>query len=124
MTQRLQVYECQICGNMVEILRAGGGTLVCCNQEMKLLEEHAVDTGKEKHLPVIEKIDGGYKVSVGEVTHPMAEDHFIEFIELIAGATVQRKFLAPGEAPVAEFTTTAEDVQAREHCNKHGLWKA
>jgi superoxide reductase len=124
MTKQLEVYKCELCGNMVEVLHAGAGELVCCGQPMKLLVENTVDAAKEKHVPVIEKIDGGYKVKLGSVPHPMEEKHYIEWIELVAGGRVQRQFLKPGDAPAATFQTTTKDVYARAYCNLHGLWRS
>ncbi|MEZ0328719.1 MAG: desulfoferrodoxin [Dissulfuribacterales bacterium] len=124
MTERLQVYKCEICGNMVEMVHAGAGQLVCCGQPMKLMAENTVDAAKEKHVPVIEKVDGGYKVRVGSVAHPMEEKHYIEWIELIADGKAYREFLASGQAPEAFFCIQADKVTAREYCNLHGLWKA
>lgn len=124
MTERLQVYECEVCGNIVEVLHEGQGELVCCGQPMKLLVEGAVDAAKEKHVPVIEKISGGFKVKVGSAPHPMEEKHFIEWIEVIADGKAYRQFLKPGDAPEATFNIDADQVTAREHCNIHGLWKA
>ncbi len=124
MAERLEVYKCDLCGNIVEVLHGGGGELVCCGQPMKLFTENTVDAAKEKHVPVIEKVDGGYKVKVGDVPHPMEEKHFIEFVELIADGKVYRQFLNPGEAPEATFGIEADQVSAREYCNLHGLWKA
>ena len=124
MAQKNEVYKCSICGNIVEILHAGGGKLVCCGQPMDLMRENTVDASQEKHVPVITKIDGGYKVTVGSVAHPMEEKHFIEWIELIADGVVYRKNLQPGDAPEAIFMVTAAKVEARELCNLHGLWKA
>jgi len=123
-TERMQVYLCEKCGMMVEILRGSGSHLVCCGQDMTLLVEGTTDAAREKHVPVIEKIEGGYKVTVGEVNHPMEEKHFSEFIELIADGKVYRQFLNPGDAPTASFMIAADKVSAREHCNLHGLWKA
>ena len=124
MAKKLEVYKCEVCGNIVEVLHAGQGTLVCCGQDMTLLVENTVDAAKEKHVPVIEKVDGGYKVSVGSVPHPMEEKHFIEWIELIAGDAAYRQFLNPGGAPEAVFKVDANNVSAREFCNLHGLWKS
>ena len=125
MTERLQVYQCGVCGNMVEVIHASGGTLVCCGQDMNLLQPGTTDAATEKHVPVIEKVAGGkYKVSVGEVQHPMADEHFIEWIQLVAGDKAYRKFLNPGETPEAVFEVDSDDVYAREFCNLHGLWKA
>ena len=124
MAERLEVYKCDLCGNIVEVLHGGGGELICCGQPMKLFTENTVDAAKEKHVPVIEKVDGGYKVKVGDVAHPMEEKHYIEFVELIADGKVYRQFLNPGEAPEAVFCIEAAQVSAREYCNLHGLWKA
>ena len=125
MAEKLEIYKCEICGNIVEVIHGGKGKLSCCGKEMVLMEENTVDAAKEKHVPVIEKIDGGYKVSVGSVAHPMEEKHYIEWIELITlDGKAYRQFLNPGEAPVAEFKIDAEKVSAREHCNLHGVWKA
>ena len=124
MTQRNQIYKCNICGNIVDILHTGSGTLVCCGQNMELLEEKATDQGLEKHVPVIEKTDIGVKVKVGSVEHPMEEAHYIEWIEIIADGKVYRKFLKSGEKPEAEFSVKADNIQAREYCNLHRLWKA
>lgn len=124
MTKRLEVYKCEVCGNIVEMLHEGVGQLVCCGKPMKLYEENTVDASKEKHVPVIEKINGGYKIKVGSVPHPMEEKHYIEWIELIADGRAYREFLKPGQAPEATFMTSATEVSAREYCNLHGLWKA
>lgn len=123
MTERLQVYRCEVCGNIVEVLHAGKGELVCCKQPMKLLTENTVDAAQEKHVPVVEKTPDGIKVSVGSVPHPMEEKHFIEWIEIIADGKAYHQFLNPGDVPEATFGLTAEQVTAREYCNLHGLWK-
>ncbi len=124
MAEKLQVYKCEACGNIVEVLHGGGGELVCCGEPMKLLVENTVDAAKEKHVPVIEKVDGGVKVKVGSVAHPMEESHYIEWVEIIADGEAYRQFLNPGEAPEATFCIKAEQITAREYCNLHGLWKA
>lgn len=124
MTQRLQVYKCELCGNIVGMLHAGQGELVCCGQPMKLQTENTVDAAKEKHVPVIEKVAQGYKVKLGSVPHPMEEKHYIEWIELLAGDKSYLEFLKPGQAPEAVFCVEAEGVSARAYCNLHGLWKA
>lgn len=124
MTELLQVYKCQVCGNIVEVLHTGAGELVCCGAPMKNYVENTVDAAKEKHVPVVEKIAGGFKVKVGSVAHPMEEKHYIEWIELIADGKAYRQFLQPGQAPEAVFGIQAEKVTAREYCNLHGLWKA
>ena len=124
MAEKLQVYKCEVCGNIVEVLHGGVGELVCCGQPMTLQTENTVDAAKEKHVPVIEKVAGGYKVKVGAVAHPMEEKHHIEWIELLAGDKAYRQFLKPGDAPEAFFATDATQVSAREYCNLHGLWKA
>ncbi len=124
MTKLLEVYKCEVCGNMVEMVHAGQGQLVCCGQPMKLMEENTVDAAKEKHVPVVEKIDGGFKVKVGSVAHPMEEKHYIEWIEIIADGKAYRQFLKPGQAPEAIFLIDAQEVTAREYCNLHGLWRS
>ena len=122
-TERLQVYKCNVCGNMVEMVRAGAGELVCCGQPMNLLAENTTDAAREKHVPVIEKVDGGVKVKVGSVPHPMEDKHYIEWIEVVAGAGAYRQFLNPGDAPEAVFPVQAVHITARGFCNLHGLWK-
>jgi superoxide reductase len=122
-TQQLQVYKCQVCGNMVEVVHASGGTLVCCGQPMTLRKEGETDGAREKHVPVVQKIDHGYKVVVGSIGHPMEEKHYIEWIELQADGRSYREFLKPGQPPEATFMIQAEQVSAREYCNLHGLWK-
>ncbi len=124
MAERLEVYKCEVCGNIVEVLHGGAGELTCCGQAMVLLQENTVDAATEKHVPVIEKIEGGYKVKVGEVAHPMEEKHYIEWIELVADGNAYRRFLEPGQAPEAVFLIEASQVTAREYCNLHGHWKA
>jgi len=123
-TKKNEVYKCALCGNIVEVLHVGAGELVCCGEGMDLLAENSVDAAQEKHVPVIEKVANGYKVTVGSVPHPMEEKHYIEFIELIADGKVYRQDLNPGEAPEAFFCVEASEVTAKEFCNLHGLWKA
>lgn len=122
--EKLQIYKCSLCGNIVEVVHAGGGALVCCGKEMDLLVENTTDAAQEKHVPVVEKVDGGYKVTVGSVAHPMEEAHFIQWVQLIADGTAYRQLLSPGAAPEAMFRVAAENVTVREYCNLHGLWKA
>jgi superoxide reductase len=124
MAEQLEVYKCDACGNIVEVLHGGGGELVCCGEAMQLFVENTVDAAKEKHVPVIEKTADGFKVAVGSVAHPMEEKHYIEWIEVIAGGKTYRQFLKPGEEPEATFCLDADQVVAREYCNLHGLWKA
>jgi superoxide reductase len=124
MTEKLQVYKCEICGNMASIVHQGGGGMICCGAPMKLMIENKVDAAKEKHIPVIEKTAEGFKVKVGSVAHPMEQNHYIEWIEVITDGKTYRQFLNPGEAPEAAFAIKAEKVVAREYCNLHGLWKA
>ncbi|MFO7606805.1 MAG: desulfoferrodoxin [Desulfurivibrionaceae bacterium] len=124
MAERLEIYKCEVCGNIVEVIHGGEGSLVCCGEEMKLYTANTVDAAKEKHVPVIEKTAAGYKVKIGSDPHPMEESHYIEWIELIAGDKAYRQFLKPGDAPEAVFAIDAGEVTAREYCNKHGLWKS
>ena len=123
-TKRLEIYKCTICGNIVEMIHEGEGELVCCGQPMKRLVENSVDAAQEKHVPVVEKADGGYNVTVGSVPHPMEEKHLIEWVELIVDGKSYRQFLSPGDAPEAFFAVEGDKVSVREHCNLHGLWKS
>lgn len=122
--KRGQVYHCEVCGAVAEILEPGDPPIVHCEKPMTLLKEKPEGPGAEKHVPVIEKIEGGYKVKIGKVPHPMTQAHGIRFIELIADGQVIRQFLNPGDKPEAVFTTSAKEVTARELCNLHGLWTA
>jgi superoxide reductase len=122
MTKRSELYKCDICGNIVEVMHTGAPALVCCGEKMKLLKENTTDAAVEKHVPVIEKIEGGYKITIGEVEHPMIKEHYIEWIELITENEVYIKYLKPGEKPEAIFKIEAENVKAREYCNIHGSW--
>ena len=123
MTQKLQVYKCEKCGNIVELLHEGAGKMSCCGEPMKLYAENTVDAAKEKHVPVVEKTADGFKVKVGSVAHPMEEQHYIKWIQVIADGKAYRKFLKPGETPEATFCIEADQVTAREYCNLHGLWR-
>jgi superoxide reductase len=123
MAKKFEVYKCEICGNIVEVLHGGDGDLVCCGENMVLMTEQTADSTKEKHVPVIEKTANGYKVTVGSTLHPMLDNHYIEWIELIADGISCKKYLKPGDAPSAEFCTKAAKVSAREYCNIHGHWK-
>ncbi|MBU1172836.1 MAG: desulfoferrodoxin [Proteobacteria bacterium] len=121
--ERNQIYKCEKCGNIVEVLHGGGAKLKCCGETMDLLSENTRDAALEKHVPVVESIEGGVRVTVGAVEHPMNEDHYIEWIEVIAGNKIYRKHLDPGDKPVAEFKLDDKHVIAREYCNLHGHWK-
>lgn len=132
MTQKNQIYKCEICGNIVEVLHNGKGELVCCGAAMRLVEEKTRDEGKEKHVPVFEKLPedvcsggDGIKVKIGEVEHPMNDDHYIEWIEVkTVDGKAGKKFLKPGDKAEAEFHTRAGIVEVRAYCNVHGLWKS
>ena len=125
MTELKQIYKCDICGNIVEVLHTGKGELVCCGKPMVLKKP---DDGPEdysgKHAPVIEKTENGIKVKVGAIAHPMGEDHYIEWIEVIVDGKYSRKFLTPNDKPEAEFCMTGEEIKARMYCNIHGLWRS
>ncbi len=124
MAKNYEVYKCEACGSIVEVIHGGGGELVCCGDPMILMVENTVDAAKEKHVPVIEKIDGGVKVKVGEVPHPMEEKHYIEWIDILAEGKAYRQYLCIGESTEVVFKTDAQNVTARGYCNLHGLWKA
>jgi superoxide reductase len=124
MSKQLEVYKCEICGAITEVLQGGEGELVCCNEPMILLKENTVDAAKEKHVPVIEKTADGIVVKIGTVPHPMEEKHYIQWIELVTNDKVYRQQLSPGDKPEACFPKVAGPLSAREHCNLHGLWAA
>ncbi|MFH1037627.1 MAG: desulfoferrodoxin [PVC group bacterium] len=126
MTKRFEIYKCEVCGNIVEVLHAGAGALVCCGQEMTLMEEKTADKTIEKHVPVIEEVQDGTVVKVGSVPHPMADAHYIEWIQMISpdGVHAPRHFLKPGEPPETKFKMKPAGATAREFCNVHGLWKS
>ncbi|WP_315117861.1 desulfoferrodoxin [uncultured Clostridium sp.] len=123
MTELRQIYKCETCGNIVEVIHPAGGTLVCCGKPMTLKKENTTDGAKEKHIPVVEKVEGGVLVKIGEVEHPMIEEHYIEWIEVLTERKTYRKFLKPGEKPEALFKIDEEIIAVREYCNLHGLWK-
>jgi len=124
MTERNQIYRCGVCGNIVEVVNAAGGTLSCCGTPMKLMRENTTDGAREKHVPIVERTQDGYRVTVGSVEHPMLAEHYIQWIELTDESQTMRRHLKPGEKPEAMFATEAENVTAREYCNLHGLWKS
>ena len=124
MTQQNQIYKCNICGNITQVLHTGAGELVCCGQPMELLTEKTEDTGAEKHVPIIETTENGVKIKVGSIAHPMEEAHYIEWIQIIADGQAMRKYLKPGDAPEAEFPVKADSIIARAYCNVHGLWRS
>ncbi len=124
MAEKLEIYKCDTCGNIIEVIHGGPGELVCCQLPMKLLVENTTDAATEKHVPVIERTDNGVKVTVGEVPHPMEEKHYIEWIELMVDGIAYRQFLKPGDPPEAVFCVEGDNLVAREYCNLHGLWKA
>jgi superoxide reductase len=125
MTKVREIYKCNVCGNIVEVLHAGVGELVCCGEPMEQMKEKTEDSSVEKHVPYIEKTDDGVIVKVGQnQDHPMEEKHYIEWIQVITNGEAYRKFLKPGDKPQAKFFIKADDIEAREFCNVHGLWKS
>jgi len=108
---------------MVALIKNGGGTLVCCGQDMKKLEANTTDAATEKHVPVVVKEDGKIKVTVGSTIHPMIDTHYIEWIALDTGDRLQIAYLKPGMEPKAEFGDASAGT-VYEYCNLHGLWKA
>jgi len=124
MSEKNQVYKCDICGSIVNVLHGGAGTLVCCDEPMTLQKENTTDAATEKHVPVVKKIDNGYEVKVGSVEHPMEEKHLIEWIELVTDEESFFKYFKSGEAPIATFLTDTKIVKARAYCNLHGLWRS
>ena len=124
MTNLLEIYKCNVCGNIVEVVHTGKGELVCCGQPMALQKENTVDAAQEKHVPILEKNEEGVVVKVGDVPHPMDKDHFIEWIEITTNIGSSKKFLKPKEKPEKSFPVKAEVLHARAYCNLHGLWKS
>jgi len=127
MAKVYEVYKCAECGDIISVVIEGKADgFSCCGKPMVKQVENTVDAAKEKHVPVIEKTAGGYKIKIGSVPHPMTAEHYIQFIEMICIECnkVQRKYLKPGEAPEAEFKTNSKHIIAREYCNLHGLWTA
>ena len=125
MAARFEVYKCDSCGNMVEMVHEGKGQMICCGKPMRLMKENIVDASTEKHVPVMEKLSGEILVKVGTVPHPMEKDHYIEWIEVVKdGKTLSRQYLNPGDVPEAKFASDPNGLVVREFCNLHGIWKA
>ena len=124
MTKLNEIYRCDVCGNVVSVVGKGAGELVCCGKPMNLLQEKTDDQGMEKHVPVIERIESGTRVKIGSAEHPMQDDHYIEWIEVMSEGRNQRVFLKPGNRPEAEFGKMPGNARARTFCNIHGLWKS
>ncbi len=124
MAQRLQVFRCEVCGHVIQVMHGGAGTLVCCNQPMQLLTENTTDAAQEKHVPIVERDGTKVTVRVGSEDHPMEEKHYIEWIEVAGGHEVMQRYLKPGDAPQATFEVTGNDLTVRAYCNLHGLWRA
>lgn len=123
MAEQLDVFKCPQCGMLVEVIVGCDCRLICCGKEMEKLEAKTADAATEKHVPVIEQVEGGYKVKVGSVPHPMTDEHYIQWIELQTENQIHAQCLKPGDAPEAVFKVTGTPTAAREHCNVHGLWK-
>ena len=123
MAEAMGIYKCEKCGNIVEVVHPSRGRLHCCGEAMTFMEENSTDAAQEKHVPVLKQKDGGWQVTVGSVEHPMADDHYIEWIELIAGPKVYRHNLTAQDTPTAFFPVDATEVKARAYCNLHGLWR-
>ncbi len=123
MTEKKQIYQCLTCGNIVEVLHEASAPLFCCGKPMVEMKENTEDAAEEKHVPVIEKTENEILVKVGSIDHPMDEDHYIEWIELITEDKVYRQHLKPGQKPEAKFRLINEDFVIRTYCNLHGLWK-
>jgi superoxide reductase len=121
--EKLQVFWCETCGIVVSTVKGGGGVLSCCGKPMKLMVDNTTEAATEKHIPVAEKVDGGVKVTVGSVQHPMQDDHWIEWIELRTADKSYRQFLAPGDTPEVFFAVTEGVISVHAYCNLHGLWK-
>ena len=124
MAQLREIYKCELCDNVVEVQQGGEGVLVCCGEDMTGLEAKTEDEGLEKHVPVMEKTETGILVKVGDVPHPMEDNHYIKFIEVLTENQVLKAELEPGQKPQAEFKVSEDEVlAAREYCTVHDLWK-
>jgi len=123
MTEQKQVYKCNLCGNITEVLSIGAGELVCCGQPMELMQSKTEDIGQEKHLPIIKKIENGIAVEVGSILHPMEEKHHIQWIEVIVDKLSCKKLLNSNDKPIAKFNLKSEKMKVKAFCNIHGLWE-
>jgi superoxide reductase len=123
MAKKSEIYKCSVCGNIIEILHEGAGTLTCCEKEMIKMEEKTSEEGNEKHKPILEKNDEGVAVKVSSIPHPMEDSHFIEWVEITTNKGTSKKFLKPGEKPEEKFPVGEEVIKVRSYCNLHGLWK-
>ena len=124
MAEEAGIYTCEKCGNIVEVVHKAGGTLSCCGQKMTFMAENSTDAAQEKHVPVLVKKEGGWQVTVGSVGHPMTDDHYIEWIEVITSSKVYRQNLSSGDKPSAFFPLDNDSIKARAYCNLHGLWRS
>ena len=126
MTKILEMYKCNICGNIVEVVASGVGELVCCGEVMELLKEHtkAEEMLQEKHIPFVNRTESGFDIKIGTIPHPMTDEHYIMFIEANSPDKryVKRKYLYPGESPEMELKCVCDEITVREYCNIHGLW--
>ena len=123
MTKKLEVYKCEICGNIIEVIHEGGGTLVCCGQPMALQKENSVDASKEKHVPIVKQNQEGVEISIGSIPHPMTEEHNIEWVEIQTENGNSRKYLTLEQEPKVFFPVKNNVLCVRIYCNLHGLWK-
>ncbi len=125
--KKLQIYKCEICGNIVEVVHTGKPALVCCEKPMTLCTENSIDASTEKHVPILEKTTNGIIVKVGSSPHPMEDAHYIEWIQINTGNKSYREFFNPGDIPEAKFEINADEniniIEVRAYCNLHGLWR-
>ena len=124
MSKQLSIYKCELCGNVVEVFHAAAGDLTCCGETMEECQAQYVDPATNKHVPIVEKVDGGYKITVGSTPHPMTAEHCIEWIELLADDNACRCHFQPGDVAEVIFNVQASKVKARSYCNLHGLWQS
>ena len=124
MTELNEIYKCEKCGNIVAMVHGGPGQLICCAEPMIKMDEQTADWTTEKHVPVIKRDGNLITITVGSTLHPMTDEHYIEWIELVAGDRRQRKYLKPGDPPEAQFLCGGDELSARQYCNLHGLWKS
>ncbi len=121
---RFDIYKCDKYGIIAQIMTTGAGKLVCCETSMDKMIENTTDAAKEKHIPVVEKIGNRLEVKVGSVNHPMNEDHFIQWVEVVGNEESFLKFLSYTDKPEAVFDLECDEFYVRAYCNLHGLWRS
>lgn len=122
--KRSTFYRCPVCGNIVVKVADGAGELCCCRQPMQIIEANTSDGAHEKHVPAVTLEGDTITVNVGEVDHPMLDEHFIQWVYVVTEEGVIARCLKPGEPPRATIQLGGQKpIEVYEYCNLHGLWK-